>query len=388
MAATSLGPKNRKLTRTVVHALKYNAISRMTSSPKSLLFLLLSGILFSACQPDEPVMIETYAVPEVVQPYIDRFELEAQRRGYDIVIDSLIVDFGSDLQGGDAAGLCTFANRQSPIPHIELDTTSYNWQNNEYQRETLIFHELGHCILNRRNHRDDYLPNGNITSIMRSTGEQLYGGTLNYFKREYYLDELFDVNTPAPDWATDFPPYSSTNGRSRVALLTEDFDDTSNGWTLGVDSEVSSRIANGRFMFEALGDAAYFSPLSGIVIDQAQDFELEASIRLVSGNRSAMLQWGGSSGADLNFFGFASDSLAFVGNWATGVSITKELPFFDPRAFNLFTVRKLGEQYHFYVNEQYFDVMEAEAFNGNLLAFYIGARSKMEVEYLYINQIQ
>ena len=360
----------------------------MKPSARFLVSLLLSLLALSACRPEEPIMIETYRVPDLVQPYIERFELEAQRRGYDLQIDSLIVEFESDLQGGDAAGLCTFANRQSPIPHIQLDTTSYNWQNNEYQRETLIFHELGHCILNRRNHRDDYLPNGNIASIMRSTGEQVYGGSLNYFKRAYYLDELFDFNTPAPDWATDFPTYNSAASRNRTPLLTEDFDDNRHGWVLGTNEEVSSAIVDGRFVFEALGQTAYFSQLENILIDQGQDFELEASIRLVSGERSAMLQWGGSSGADLNFFGFARDSIAFVGNWATGVSITKELPFFAPDEFHRLTVRKLGEQYHVYLDEQYLDVMAFEPFDGNLLAFYIGAGSKMEVEYFYVNQLR
>jgi hypothetical protein len=360
----------------------------MTYSAKSLWLLLLSGVLFSACRKEEPVMIETYRVPEIVQPYIDRFEMEAQKRGYNLRIDSLIVEFGSELQGGDAAGLCTFANRQSPVPHIQLDTTSYNWQNNEYHRETLIFHELGHCILNRRNHRDDLLPNGNIASLMRSTGEQVYGGNLNYFKREYYLDELFDFNTPTPDWAADFPTYSSADSRSRDPLLTEDFLDNRHGWNLGADTEVSSAIENGTFVFETLDEVAYFSPLSGVVIDQDRDFELEASIKLVSGNRSTMLLWAGSSGTDLNFFGFAQDSVAFVGNWLTGVSITKELAFFDPSAYNKLTVRKLGDWYHFYLNEQYFDVMAVEPFNGNLLGFYVGARSKMMVDYLYVNQLQ
>jgi hypothetical protein len=360
----------------------------MTFSAKSLWLLLLSGLLFSACRREEPIMIDTYQVPEIVQPYINRFEMEARARGYDIQIDSLIVEFGSDLQGGDAAGVCTFANRQSPIPHIELDTTSYNWQNNEYHRETLVFHELGHCILNRRNHRDDVLPNGNIASIMRSYGEQVYGGNLNYFKRAYYLDELFDVNTPTPDWALDFPTYTATEGRSREALLTEDFIDNRHRWNLGINNEVSSDIVNGNFVFEALADDAYISPLSGIVIDQEQDFELETSIKLVSGDRSVMLLWAGSGVADYNYFGLSSDSAAFVGNWVSGISIIRELDFFDPNDYNKVTVRKLGDFYHLYINEQYFDVMEVEPFNGNLLGFYVGTRSKMLVDYLYVNQLQ
>ncbi|TAE60242.1 MAG: hypothetical protein EAZ89_01710, partial [Bacteroidetes bacterium] len=155
--------------------------------PKLSTLLLASLFLLQACKDDEPVKV--YDVPSIIQPYIDLFEQEAAARGQTLNIDNLKVEFETDLQGGDAAGLCTFASPNTPTPHIRLDTTSYNWQNNEYHREILIFHELGHCILNRL-HKDDVLPNGNYASIMRSTGEQLYGGSLNAFKRDYYLDEL------------------------------------------------------------------------------------------------------------------------------------------------------------------------------------------------------
>ncbi|MEM7658621.1 MAG: hypothetical protein AAF399_21025 [Bacteroidota bacterium] len=179
-------------------------------------FLLIAFFLvLQACRPEE-IPPNVREIPELIEPYIELFEQEAAKRGQNITIDNLIVEFEEDLRGGDAAGLCTFASESSPTPHIRLDTTSFNWRNNEFHRELLVFHELGHCILNRL-HRDDELPNGNFTSIMRSTGEQLYGGNLNYFKREYYLDELFDESTPAPEWATDIPQYGAVNETQRSA---------------------------------------------------------------------------------------------------------------------------------------------------------------------------
>ncbi|RMG64730.1 MAG: hypothetical protein D6722_16640, partial [Bacteroidetes bacterium] len=215
------------------------------------LSLLFLGpfLLLSACK-REDIPPKAYEVPAIIQPYVDAFEQEAAARGLDLNIDNLTVEFGTDLQGGDAAGLCTFASQNNPTPRIQLDTTSFNWRNNEYHREILVFHELGHCILNRL-HRDDLLPNGNIASMMRSTGEQIYGGSLNGFKRDYYLDELFDPNTPAPDWATDFPSYESVPSSQKEDVFIEHFANNFNNWTTGNSPNSSSQIASGRLYFES-----------------------------------------------------------------------------------------------------------------------------------------
>jgi hypothetical protein len=322
-----------------------------------------------------------------LEPYLDLFEQEAAKRGRNIRIDNLIVEFEEDLRGGEAAGLCTFASETSPTPHIRLDTTSYNWQNNPSHREILVFHELGHCILNRL-HRDDELPNGNFSSIMRSTGEQLYGGNLNAFKREYYLDELFDEGTPAPDWATNVPSYASISDAQRVPVFMEDFDNNANGWQLGSSPNTSSQINSGEFLFESKkSDAAFFTAQSIPELDQTQDFEIEVMMRIASGESSVMLQWAGSSGNDLSFYGFTQDSVIFIGNWASGVSISRNVANFRPNEYNKLTIRKQGELYFFFLNEVYFDVMEFESYEGNLLAFYVGPLTTLRVEYLYVNQL-
>lgn len=351
------------------------------------------ALLTSACKPDNPIQEDIYQVPEIIEPYIELFEMEAAARGFNITIDSVIVEFASDLNGGDAAGLCTFATHRSPIPHISLDTTSFNWTNNEYHREILVFHELGHCILDRREHRDDLLPNGNIASIMRSTGEQVYGGSLNYYKRDYYLDELFDPSTPAPDWATDFPTYAEGASFSRTPVLLEEFDDNSNGWSVGSSDDFEASIENGRFFFQSKSESAYFNPIR-VAFDMTQDFEIETSMKIASGTRSVMLQWGGGvsgigqpNGNDLSFYGFAKDTIAFIGQWETGVSISNTPRVFLPE-FNKITIRKIGTDYHFYFNEEYFDVMKYEALPGDVFAFYVGPFTQLEVEYLNVSLLE
>jgi len=66
----------------------------------------------------------------------------------------------------------------------------------------LVFHELGHAILLRESHRNDRFQSSDYASIMVSESwllDDFYIQDLT--KRAYYIDELFDPATPAPDWA-------------------------------------------------------------------------------------------------------------------------------------------------------------------------------------------
>ncbi|MEO1450561.1 MAG: hypothetical protein AAFV07_13615 [Bacteroidota bacterium] len=341
----------------------------------------------AACR-EPQVTPNTYEVPSIVQPYIDQFELEASKRGQDIQIDNLIVDFGGELTdntGNTAAGQCRPAFSGEPTPHITLDTTSANWRNNDFSREMLVFHELGHCILDRLQHKDDLLPNGNFSSIMRTVGYQLYGDN-TLFKREYYLDELFNPNTGVPEWALNFPPYELTLNTNGVFI--ENFDNNSRGWNVGTSDESSSQINGGNLNFASKVDGKAFfvdRPVTGL--DTEGDFQIEASIRIVSGENAVLMQWAGSGPSDFTYMGFTSDSIAFVGNWETGTALNKPVVVFNPNGFNKLTVRKIGDDYHLYINEQYFDILAFEAPKGNRIAFYVGPNTEMQVDYIYINQL-
>jgi hypothetical protein len=90
------------------------------------------------------------------------------------------------------------------------------WQNEPDQnKEALIFHELGHCLLNR-GHKDDVFPSGAPKSLMITQIDGPYQ-PCDYVlsddpeavkkcnltvRRPYYLDELFNENlSDVPDWA-------------------------------------------------------------------------------------------------------------------------------------------------------------------------------------------
>jgi hypothetical protein len=141
------------------------------------------------------------------QPYVDSFVSAASERGYNITINNLIITYDSSISNI----YCAYSNVTSAANDVQkiiyVNPNIHCWQNHT-QLETLIFHEMGHCILGR-SHDTMRLPNGDPKSIMFPDDISVYspcvypiGDSCNkLYKRDYYLDELFDENTPVPDWA-------------------------------------------------------------------------------------------------------------------------------------------------------------------------------------------
>lgn len=128
------------------------------------------------------------------------FGTTAARHGWNVRTD--IVDFVlKDSIARAGRSYCGYASSMNGRRQIELDTTCLLWTESDLSREVIVFHELGHALLNRA-HRDTKLPNGDWRSLMNTgTLLDLYHTPEARFKRDYYLDELFDEYTPVPDWA-------------------------------------------------------------------------------------------------------------------------------------------------------------------------------------------
>jgi hypothetical protein len=157
---------------------------------------------------DTPEFRPTYNVPEEWQPLIDTFIQEARHRGHSYVIENLIIRYDEALSD-PVCGQCNDARKEALVQKIiSINPKATCWTNNQ-ELEALIFHELGHCVLGRA-HLNALLPNGDPKSMMISDDNTVYapcqydiGGQPcdRAFKRDYYLDELFDLNTPVPAWA-------------------------------------------------------------------------------------------------------------------------------------------------------------------------------------------
>ena len=154
---------------------------------------IIAGL--SGCQDKELL----YSAPPELNAYVQIFLEEAAHRGkhIDLYAEGLVVNFGTLSRG--KAGRC----RPNDFPK-QITIDSSQWEKLDApQREVLVFHELGHCILNR-DHNNDKLPFGECASLMDGNDEEgSFVCSNNYYTsqwRKYYLDELFDPDTPLPSW--------------------------------------------------------------------------------------------------------------------------------------------------------------------------------------------
>jgi hypothetical protein len=147
-------------------------------------------------------------VPAAFEPYVISFQNEAAVRGFDYKIDNLIIRYDATLVL-PVCGNCNIASKDNSFQKIISINSKFTCWTIDQELEALIFHELGHCFLGRQ-HVTDTLPNGDPKSIMIPNDNVLYppcsyaiddGPCNKLFRREYYVDELFDETTPVPAWA-------------------------------------------------------------------------------------------------------------------------------------------------------------------------------------------
>ncbi len=168
------------------------------------IWMLLPVMLgYASCQMDEEDQVGAngvYAVESVFEPYVQQFIAEAASRGHDIDFNDtgLKIEL-SDRQLEFAGGFCYLEQH-----HIVINKSVWLEGFEDYKTR-LIFHELGHCELDR-GHRNDRFRNKVWKSLMRgdplSQAERQIPVPFTGFRKKYYIDELFDPMTPDPNWAS------------------------------------------------------------------------------------------------------------------------------------------------------------------------------------------
>lgn len=160
---------------------------------KNLLLILMSASFLTACGIQTKEHKKLNVDPEL-QPYVTQFQMKSG-----IQIDDLEVVFRPLGINENTLGYCQQSSRtvytnggltrneyNTPLIVINSDRWNYDFANSPSDRELLMFHELGHCIL-KRGHSNNYQ-----TSIMYPyhLGGQRY--TNRYTS---YLAELFGMTS-------------------------------------------------------------------------------------------------------------------------------------------------------------------------------------------------
>lgn len=152
-------------------------------------FLFVVGIQFvvlPACSPDEQAAPELF-IDSGMAPYFESFKAEAAERGITVdYVEASIEGYLQDIAGTDILGQC-FHDEEGPS-RVVIDRTFWRLAST-LEREFVVFHELGHCFL-QRDHLDTVNPNGTCVSIMQS-GLTNCRNAYSSLTRQAYLDELF-----------------------------------------------------------------------------------------------------------------------------------------------------------------------------------------------------
>lgn len=162
-----------------------------------IILLTLVALIATSCKKD-PVITNRYLMwperfPKQIVNELNMFMNEAAKRNVNIELDKYVTRFvvggKNTVAGADAAGYYDY-----DLKFIYIDTTSILYLQG---KEFLIFHELGHGVLHR-NHENGYFIDGWPISIMNESSPRL--GPQDQYRRQYYVDELFNIYTPTPYW--------------------------------------------------------------------------------------------------------------------------------------------------------------------------------------------
>lgn len=131
-----------------------------------------------------------YYVESAYASYVAAFAEEAAKRHIHLPLDNLIIlsaEAGDKvLQRDDTIAICYYVPNISLVPVIYVNSYRWNKYKKESDRELIMFHELGHCWLNKAHNNAEI--NGTPQSIMHSIH---FEGDLYWAHRDFYLEELF-----------------------------------------------------------------------------------------------------------------------------------------------------------------------------------------------------
>ncbi len=187
--------------------------------------------------------------------------------------------------------------------------------------------------------------------------------------------------------------YKGIPDKDKLAIFHDDFNDNSNLWDIGEEKDSwLEKIENGYVYFESL-DYLPNEDYLPIPIDESKNFEIEASVAFHSGDniQAFGLQWGKTAEEHKQFDFFVSGNGQYTIDKFTG-EFTDYVPFKSSDLvkkddYNKLTVRKIDDQYYFFLNENLVHQMPYEPFMGKNIGFQVGKKSSIRVDYIKVSEL-
>ncbi len=338
-----------------------------------------------------------YRVDPAFADYLQRFETLAATRGkyFDLKANGIIIEF-ADLKD-NTAGLTHY---EDPI-RIEIDRTYWNditgYAGEDEMKEDLIFHELGHGLLDRK-HLNSTLENGDWKSIMcggDKVGDRPWNINYRGMRRDYYINELFDESTAAPDFSKNQLTVDTTGFTPTVRVTVNPKDVAS--WKITEDSQHKTSIDNGRLKFESKINGSFLVyAITPAPIDFSTDFSFEFSIQYSMGETTD--QYGMIYGSVPDNSNGVNDSVEYLlinnnqkmymGN-RSWYSFYTELskPSIIANGNNKLKIIKIGTLQYYFINDVYTYCSEIETTgSGDHFGFVVPSKGTVWIDNFTISQ--
>ncbi|MGE0076561.1 MAG: caspase family protein [Bacteroidales bacterium] len=172
------------------------------------------------------------------------------------------------------------------------------------------------------------------------------------------------------------------------------FDTESDDWAIGTwDNNRTSRVSYGNYEIKSLKTGT--NPMfwtNKVQINTSKDFEIEASIKYVTGedNNAISLCWGQKDGSHRFRFGFSGNGQYLIdrynGEWYTFKKWT-ESSLVNKTSYNKITIRKVGNNYYIFLNGTLVHEMPFVDFFGQQLGFQCNQNTTTQIDYISVSYI-
>lgn len=207
-------------------------------------------------------------------------------------------------------------------------------------------------------------------------------------KKLYFFVLLF-----FPFFTQAQPTYDFYTQADKITIFADEFNADFNDWSKG-GIYTRAEIYKGTYACQSLVmQAALFT--RRVDIDESKDFEIEAKIRFLDGQAYSMnaLIWGASEVSDYAF-GFTGQGNSYRLRADKSGMFTNYIPWKEDKQliknkgeYNIFTIRKVGNDYHFYINRQRVHSMPFQTFFGKEIGFMVAGESAIQIDYLRVNYL-
>ncbi len=143
-----------------------------------ILAIIILAVAVSGCGREHKLQLGQFS------GYVQAFQSRGTSFGKNVQVDDLVIEFGK-MERDSEQGYCLLKAEETPV--IRVNQSAWD-RMSETERQLLLNHELGHCILGRKHKNDLMHPDEVPSSVMNSYAidSDLYDS-----HREYYDGELF-----------------------------------------------------------------------------------------------------------------------------------------------------------------------------------------------------